>query len=140
MLIAKMSKAELELLSYNDLTELILKEENKPMSTSEIFKKICKVLGYTESDFENKIGDYYTSLTTDKRFALVDNTKWNLREKHAIPLDLEEDEDEEIVDDIDEEEEEEENIDDEEDVDNLVEDDEDDLEDLTIIDEEEIDQ
>ena len=32
--------------------------------------------------FEDKIGDYYTSLTTDKRFLLVDGL-WDLRSRHT---------------------------------------------------------
>lgn len=139
MKIAQMKKADLELMSYADLTEIILKEEKKSMTTPEIFKKICEVLEYSDSDYENNIGEYYTSLTTDKRFALLEGAKWDLREKYAIPLELEED-DEEIIEDFDEEEEEEEeNIDEEEDIDSLV-DEDDELGDLTILEEDEIDE
>ncbi|MDD2391786.1 MAG: DNA-directed RNA polymerase subunit delta [Bacilli bacterium] len=139
MKIAHMKKADLELMSYTDLTEIILKEEKKSMTTPEIFKKICEVLEYSNSDYENNIGEYYTSLTTDKRFALLEGAKWDLREKYAIPLEVEED-DEEIIEDFDdEEEEEEENIDEEEDIDSLV-DEDDELGDLTILEEEELDE
>lgn len=137
MKIEQMKKADLELMSYADLTEIILKEEKKSMTTPEIFKKICGVLEYSDSDYENNIGEYYTSLTTDKRFALLEGAKWDLREKYAIPLELEED-DEEIIEDFDDEEEEE-NIDDEEDIDSLV-DEDDELGDLTILEEDKIDE
>ena len=87
------------------------------------------------------IGDYYTSLTLDKRFILLDNHEWDLRENHAVTLELD-DEDEEEVESFDEEEEEteEENMDDnlEESLDDEIDDDaEDDLEDLTVVEEEE---
>ena len=142
-----MKKEELELLSYTDLTEMILKESKKSMNTPKIFKKICELLELSDEEYQNKIGDYYTSLTTDKRFIHLDNADWDLKDRHKVEIiDYEEDEDEE--EDIEEEDEEEvveETSEDEElDIDNDVIDDEsldtdDDLEDLSIIDEEEID-
>ena len=44
MLLKNMSKEELELLSYNDLTNLILTENKKSMNTPTVFKKICDLL------------------------------------------------------------------------------------------------
>jgi len=40
MKLSKMSKVDLELLSYTDLTEMILKENKKAMNTPSIFKII----------------------------------------------------------------------------------------------------
>lgn len=142
-----MKKEELELLSYTDLTEMILKESKKSMNTPKIFKKICELLELSDEEYQNKIGDYYTSLTTDKRFIHLDNADWDLKDRHKVEIiDYEEDEDEEEdIEEEDEEEVEEETSEDEElDIDNDVIDDEsldtdDDLEDLSIIDEEEID-
>ena len=134
------SKEELEVLSYTDLTELILNENKKPMSTKDIFTTICELLELSDEEFTNKIGDFYTSLTTDKRFILLDNAMWDLRDKHKVEivLDDEDEDDEEYS-----EEDEEEDIDsEEEDTDESVEitddevdlDDDDDMDDLTIID------
>ena len=134
------SKEELEVLSYTDLTELILKENKKPMSTKDIFMNICGLLELSDEEFTSKIGDFYTSLTTDKRFILLDNAMWDLKDKHKVEIVLDdEDEDEEEYSDEDEEE----DIDSEdEDADESVEitddevdlDDDDDMDDLTIID------
>ena len=44
MKLKDMKKEELEVLSYTDLTEMILKENKKPMNTASIFKKICDYL------------------------------------------------------------------------------------------------
>ena len=68
MKLKDMKKEELEALSYTDLTEMILKENKKPINTAKLFKKICDLLDLSEEDYNNKIGDFYTSLTTDKRF------------------------------------------------------------------------
>lgn len=134
MKLNEMTKEELKTLSYTDLTNLVLEESKKPISTQVIFKKICALLDYTDSDYENKIGDYYTSLTLDKRFVLLDSHEWDLRERHAVSLDVDDEEDEEETsEEVEEEieEEEEENIDEE--VDDDI-DDDDDLDDMSIVD------
>ena len=66
-----MTQEELELLSYTDLTELILKENNGAMNTAAIFKKISALVSLTDEEYASKIGDFYTSLTTDKRFIFL---------------------------------------------------------------------
>lgn len=136
---------ELELMSYTDLTYLILKEEKKPMNTPTIFKKICDLLEYSDEEYASKIGDYYTSLTIDKRFVLLDNNEWDVRDHHSINVMVDEEEMEDIEE-IEEAEEEEETEEENEDysddiVDNLDGDDvEEDIEDLAILDEDELEE
>ena len=144
MKIKNMPIEELELMSYTDLTYALLKEEKKPLSTPVIFKKICDLLGLTESDYASKIGDYYTSLTIDKRFVLLDSNEWDVCDNHSIKivLDDEEDEGEDLELDLEteyDEIEDEENIEDAID-DESLDDDEEDLEELEIIDEDEIEE
>lgn len=102
MKLKNMPKEELELMSYTDLTEKLLKENKKTMNTPTIFRKICDLLGYSDDEYTSKIGDYYTSLTIDKRFVLLDNNEWDLRDYHSINLSLEDDDDEDEI--LDEEE------------------------------------
>ena len=83
MSLKKMKKDELELLSYKDITNLILEESKRTLNTADLFKKIMKLLELPESSFESKIADYYTSLATDKRFILLENGKWDLRSRHT---------------------------------------------------------
>ena len=83
MSLKKMTKEDLELLSNKDITNLILEESKKSINTADLFKKIIKLLELPESTFENKIGDYYTSLATDKRFILLDDGTWDLRSRHT---------------------------------------------------------
>ncbi len=141
-MLKNMKAEELEILSYADLTELILKEENKTFPTAELFRKICDLLEYSNEEYTDKIGDYYTSLTTDKRFVFLDN-KWDLREKTPIDIVLDDDlEDEEEIEEI-------EQLDSdivdeyEEDIDSIVEDeelDDDELDDLSILTDEELEE
>lgn len=139
-----MSKEELELLSYTDLTYMILKENKKSMNTPTIFKKICDLLGYSDEEYSAKIGDYYTSLTIDKRFVLLDNAEWDLRDHHSIEIviDDEEDDENDIVEEEDDIEAEPEEID-EDDIDDIDEEDPgdtSDIEELSIIADEEIEE
>ncbi len=143
MKLNKLTKTELDLLSYTDLTEMILKEEKKSLNTPTIFKKICDLLEYSDEEFGDKIGDYYTSLTIDKRFVFKENNEWDLREKHAVELTLDDEEEiedeEEIIEEEPEEEIEEENIEinDIDDIDDV----DDDLgDDLTILSEDELEE
>lgn len=97
MKLKDMKKEELEVLSYTDLTEMILKENKKPMNTASIFKTICELLELTEDEYTSKIGDYYTSLTTDKRFLLLDTAEWDLKDKHKVEIVLDDDDDDDAV-------------------------------------------
>lgn len=144
MKLKDMKKEELEILSYTDLTEIILKENKKPMNTPSVFKKICELLDLSEEEYSEKIGDFYTSLTTDKRFILLDTAEWDLRDKHKVEIVLDEyDEDEGIFDEeeiVEEQEEVEEEMDESVEItdDEVDLDDSDDLEDLSIVNDDEM--
>ena len=144
MSIKKMTKDELELLSNKDITNLILEESKKPINTADLFKKIIKLLELPESTFEAKIADYYTALSTDKRFILLEDGRWDLRSRHTSDkvvkiTEDEEEETEENKDDIEEsiEEDEEDSYDDKDD-DDYNDDTNEELKDLVVIDEEEL--
>lgn len=150
MKLKDMTKAELELLSNCDITALLLKENKKPMNTPSIFKEICALLEYSDQDYSNKIGDFYTSLTTDKRFILLDTAEWDLRDNHSIKIAID-DEDEDVVEDeIEEDIAEEENGESNENEENIeepledeeldIDDDDTDMDDLSIVDEDEIEE
>ncbi len=79
MNIRKMNKEELEQLSYTDITYYILKENTNPKTTKELFSEIMELLGLPESTYSGKIGDYYTALTTDKRFTILKDGRWDLK-------------------------------------------------------------
>jgi DNA-directed RNA polymerase subunit delta len=136
-----MTKEEIEALSYTDLTCILLTENKKPMSTAEIFKKICEILGYSDAEYSEKIGDYYTSLTIDKRFVLLDDAKWDLRKNHAVELKVEDDEEEENEEEIENNEEEEET---DEDIETAIDDEDidtdDDLDDLSVLSDDDIEE
>lgn len=145
MKLSKMKKEELELLSNKDIAYMIIEESKKKLNTADLFKKIIKLLGLPESTFDKKIADFYTALSTDKRFILLDNGKWDLRSNHTsdkvikVADEDEEDDEEEIEeeDQIEEEEIEEDSFDDTDESD-YDDDTNEELKDLVVIDEDEL--
>ena len=140
----KMTRDELELLSYTKIAEMYLKENKTTMNTAELFKEICNLLGLSEVEYQEKIADFFQSLTTSKEFILLNDGKWDLKANHSVKIDIndiyeETDEGEETDEDEDEDDVYEE---DENDYDTPLEDDynDDDLSDLTILDDSEIEE
>ena len=142
--IKKMSLEELEQLSYTDIAYEILKISKRPKNTPKLFGEVCKLLKIDENQMMEMIGDFYTSLTTDKRFILLESAKWDLRESHSVKMIIEEEEEEQP-----EEEEEEQPVDsqvEDDVVDETPEDydetdeDLDELDDLVVVTEEEMDE
>ncbi len=139
MSLKKLKKEDLELLSNKDITNLLL-EEKGAQNTADLFKEIIKLLELPSSVFDQKIGDYYTSLTTDKRFILLENGTWDLRSRHTsdklikIVDEEEEEEIEETKDEVEEETVNYDNIDSDDDIDDTN----DDLKDLVVLDEDEL--
>lgn len=140
--VEEIDKEELELMSYKDITNLILAEKGK-MNTADLFKYIVELLGLPKSTFEKQIGDYYTTLSTDKRFVLLEDGSWDLRTNHSSDKvikvkEVEEDEEEEEEEEeIEEEEDDSVNYDEQNDDDDF-DDSDDDLKDLVVVDEEEL--
>lgn len=143
MKLKNMPIEEIELLSYTDLTYLLLKENNKSMNTPTIFKEICNLLGFSDDEYTAKIGDYYTSLTIDKRFVLLDNNEWDIRDRHSVELVMDDEEDsEEEVEETEEEEEIDDEVMEEDDIDEVIDDeiDDDDIDELSIVSEDEVEE
>ncbi len=136
---------ELELLSYTDIAYELLKLDKKPKTTPVLFGEVCKLLEISEDNMLEMIGDFYTTLTTDKRFLLLDSAEWDLRESHSVKVVIEDDEEDDVVeeesseDDVPEEIEDEAVASDTDDYDNAN-DDMEDLEDLVVVTEEEMDE
>lgn len=148
MSIRKKEKLDLELMSYTDIAYEILKEDKKQYNTPNLFREVCNLLELSEEEFEAKIGDFFTALSTDKRFILIDSVNWDLKENHIVKVVVDDDSesDEEIDESEEENEEEEVETEEEMDEDDYSEDaiddidDDDDMDDLTIIDDEDIEE
>ena len=141
MKLSKISKNELELLSYTEIAKLYLEENKKTLNTADLFKEICNLLSLPNSEYSDKITDFFQSLTTSKDFILLPTGEWDLKSKHSVKVAMDELYEEQADDEEYDSEPEDEMT--EEDEFNSIDDEEDyaddDLSDLTILSEEELD-
>ena len=140
-----MTKEELELLSYTDIAAMYLKENKTTKNTAELFKEVCNLLELSDDEYAEQIADLFQSLTTSKDFILLDSGNWDLKANHSVKV---------VIDDIDEDVTDEENEEDDENDDEtepddldaiddesyISDDDNDDLADLTIVNEDELEE
>ena len=143
----KISKSELELLSYTEIAKMYLQESKTTKNTADLFKEICNLLELSENEYVDKIADFFESLTTSKEFILLEDGTWDLKSNHKVKVvieDIEDETDEEESEELEELEEDLEGISDEEEIDiidddSYIEDDsDDDLADLTIVNDDEL--
>ena len=142
MKLSKMTKEELEQLSYTNIAKLYLEENKTTMNTADLFRQVCTLLELSESEYQAKIADFFQSLTTSKEFILLADGKWDLKSNHKVKIDMDE-----IYEDKDDEEEFDDTLEDEEPAEedefNSIDDEEEyaeeDLSDLTILNEDELD-
>lgn len=142
MKLSKMTKEELEQLSYTNIAKLYLEENKTTMNTADLFRQVCTLLELSESEYQAKIADFFQSLTTSKEFILLADGKWDLKSNHKVKIDMDE-----LYEDKDDEEDFDDTIEDEEPAEedefNSIDDEEEyaeeDLSDLTILNEDELD-
>lgn len=137
-------KNELELLSYKEIAKMYLEENKVTKNTADLFKEVCKLLDLSEQEYVDKIADFFESLTTSKEFILLEDGTWDLKSNHKVKVsieDLDDDSSEEVESDSNELDEEEINNIDAIDDDNFIDDDtDDDLADLTIVDDDDLEE
>lgn len=147
MNVRQMPLEDLELLSYADIAYELLKLDRKPKTTPVLFGEVCELLNIDENTKLELIGDFYTTLTTDKRFLLLESAEWDLKEFHSVKPVIDDDEEDvedeaesESDDDESEEETEDEVVEDEADDYDNIDDNDEDLDDLTIVSEDELEE
>ena len=91
MKLTEMTQNELNLLSYTEIAYRYLKENKVTLKIPDLFKQVCKLLSFNDTQYANKIGDFYTSITMDKRFIVLENNEWDLRENHSVELVVDDD-------------------------------------------------
>ena len=87
-MLSEMSKENLEMLSYAKIAELYLKENKKPMNTADLFKEVCKLLNLSDEEYQERIADFFESLTTSKEFILLSDGNWDLKINHSVKIDI----------------------------------------------------
>lgn len=144
MKLNKMPKNELELLPYTEIARMYLEENKTTKNTADLFKEICNLLELSDEEYVDNIADFFESLTTSKEFILLEDGTWDLKSNHKVKVvieDIEDESEEESQEEEEIDETEEEDLDSVDDDDSFIDDDaDDDLADLTIVDDEELEE
>lgn len=97
MKLSDITKEELETMNYDDIAYIILNENKKAEKINTLFKKVCEALNLSEAEYEAKIADFFELLTTDKRFIMLEDGSWDLRELHNPEVVIDDEDDEETI-------------------------------------------
>ena len=133
---------ELELLPYTTIAKMYLEENKTTKNTADLFREVCNLLQLSDDEYVDSIADFFESLTTSKEFILLEDGTWDLKSNHKVKVVIED-----IEEESDEEESEEDELNDMEDDIDIIDDDsfidddvDDDLADLTIVDDDELEE
>ena len=63
--------------------ELLTKKQG-PQKFNKLWGEVSEVLGLTEMESSDYISDFYTNLTLDERFVLLEDNTWDLRERQSF--------------------------------------------------------
>ncbi len=88
--------------SMIDVAYELLSKKKKPVAFGKLWDEVSQTMGYTVSQAENKIANFYSDLMLDNHFVSLPDNMWDLRTRHKfedvkLELDaivIEEDEDE----------------------------------------------
>lgn len=105
MKLKSIPKDELELMSYDEIANIILQESGKKMKLADIFKKVCDVLELPDSVYEAQLLDFFELMSTNKKFVMLKNGFWDLQSRHKLDVVIEDGDDEDIVEENEDEEE-----------------------------------
>lgn len=90
----------------------VLTNNNGAMPFVDLWKDVSQEMGFTQTQFEDNIAQFYTDLSLDGRFLNMSQNTWDLRSRHtysesvmdtdSIAIDEDEEESELIEDELDE--------------------------------------
>ena len=63
--------------------ELLLKKQG-PQKFNKFWNEVSDLLSMSEEEREQKISTFYTKLTLDERFVLLEDNTWDLRERQSF--------------------------------------------------------
>lgn len=84
------SHDELKNMSMIELANYILIDENKAVNFRDVYEKISEIKGFSESQKQENISQFYTDLNVDGRFITLGSSMWGL--KRWYPVDQAEEE------------------------------------------------
>ncbi len=103
MKLKSVNESDIETMSYDDIAYVILKEKESKMKLLDLFNEVCNQLHLNEAEADKYIGDFFSLLSTEKRFIQLEGGYWDLRENHTAKIELSDLMDEEDEEDLEEE-------------------------------------
>lgn len=104
MKLKSISEEQIETMSYDDIAYVILKEKGKKMKLLNLFNEVIDQLKLNKEEAENHLADFFSLLSTEKRFIQLEGGYWDLRENHTAKIELTDlDDEEDLTDEIEEE-------------------------------------
>lgn len=82
MEIMNLEDCDLDTLSHIDVAHYILTKEEKGMKVLDLLSNVCDILEIDKDEMDEILSDFFASLMSDKRFTLLDNGLFDLRERH----------------------------------------------------------
>ena len=67
--------------SMKDIAFELLSKKKNPVAFNKLWKEVTEVLGLTDEEAASRIGTFYTHITLDGRFVLLENNTWDLRSR-----------------------------------------------------------
>ena len=62
----------------------LLEKKQGPQKFNKFWNEVSQVLGLDESEANEYISDFYTNLTLDERFVLLEDNTWDLRDRQSF--------------------------------------------------------
>ena len=85
-----------------DIAYDVLNNSKKAVVFIDLFDNVSEVKGLTKMQKEDKIAQFYTDLSLDGRFVILEDNKWDLKSRHRLE-EVKKVSAEELMDDDDEE-------------------------------------
>ena len=82
-------------LSMVDIAYDLMTKKKKEVEFAKLFQEVSEIKGFTPEVAEEKMSTFYTDITLDGRFITLGENRWDLRERHAVEIVLD-DEDEDV--------------------------------------------
>ena len=62
----------------------LLEKKPGPQKFNKFWNEVSEVLGLDENEAEEYVSDFYTNLSLDERFVLLEDNTWDLRERQSF--------------------------------------------------------
>ncbi len=103
MKLKSVNEEQIETMSYDDIAYVILKEKGKKMKLLDLFNEVIYQLKLDKEEAEQHLADFFSLLSTEKRFIQLEGGYWDLRENHTAKIELSDlDDEDDLADELEE--------------------------------------